>query len=52
MGPIEFAFLLFYGPLIGNDDVAGLLLVYRLANYFFPFLISMVIVLFVRKKEN
>ena len=52
MGPIEFAFLLFYGPLIGNDDVAALLLVYRLANYFFPFLISLVIVLFVRKKEN
>ena len=52
MGPIEFAFMLFYGPLIGNDNVAGLLLVYRLANYFFPFLISLVIVLFVRKKGS
>ena len=52
MGPIEFAFLLFYGPVIGNENVAGLLLVYRLANYFFPFLISLIIVMFVRKDKN
>ncbi|MBR2551819.1 MAG: hypothetical protein IKF05_02335 [Erysipelotrichaceae bacterium] len=52
MGPIEFSFLLFFGPAIGNENVAGLLLVYRLANYFFLFLVSLIIVLFERREAD
>lgn len=51
-GPIELGFALFFGPQIGEENVAGLVLVYRLANYFFPFFISLFIVSSVRRKEE
>ena len=51
LGPIEFAFLLFFGRDLPQTDVSSLLLVYRLANYFFPFLLSLPAVMMVRRKK-
>ena len=51
LGPIEFAFLLFFGRDLPQQQVSSLLLVYRLANYFFPFLLSLPAVMMVRRKR-
>lgn len=51
LGPIEFAFLLFFGRDLPQQQVSSLLLVYRLANYFFPFLLSLPAVMMVRRKS-
>ena len=40
MGPTEFAFLMLYVPLFADGPAASLLLLFRLATYYFPFLLS------------
>ena len=40
MGPTELAFLMLYGPCVGQAQASSLLILFRCATYFFPFLIS------------
>lgn len=42
VGPTEFAFLLLYGPLLGDGPASALLFLFRLSTYYFPFVISVV----------
>ena len=52
-GPAEFSFLLLYTPLIGRISAFSTLILYRVATYFFPFLLSIGVFLKIRKtKEN
>lgn len=52
-GPAEFSFLLLYTPFIGRVSAFSALILYRVATYFFPFLLSIVVFLKVKKtKEN
>lgn len=48
-GPAEFSFLLLYTPLIGRVSAFSALILYRVATYFFPFILSTGVFLKVRK---
>ncbi|MGN1147456.1 MAG: hypothetical protein ACI4TB_03475, partial [Lachnospiraceae bacterium] len=48
-GPAEFSFLLLYTPLIGRVSAFSALILYRVATYFFPFLLSIGVFFKVRK---
>ena len=48
-GPTEFAFLLLFEPWNGRATAAGALILYRIATYFFPFLISIGVFLWQKK---
>lgn len=39
-GPTEFAFTLLYSPYLGRASAASAMLLYRMASYLFPFLVS------------
>lgn len=40
VGPAEFAFTLLYSPYLGRASAASAMILYRMASYFFPFLVS------------
>ncbi len=44
MGSVEAAFLLLFSRYLGQADVSSVLILYRLATYFLPFLVSAVVV--------
>ena len=44
MGPTEFAFMWIFVPILGRARASSTLLLYRLMNYFIPFLLSLVMV--------
>lgn len=50
--PAEFAFLLLFTPLIGRISAFSALILYRVATYFFPFLLSVSVFLKVRKNRT
>lgn len=50
-GPAEF-FLLLFTPLIGRVSAFSALILYRVATYFFPFLLSIGVFLKVRKNST
>lgn len=51
-GPAEFSFLLLYTPLIGRVSAFSALILYRVATYFFPFLLSIGVFLKVSKTKG
>lgn len=50
MGPAEFAFLKLFTPCIGRTQASSSLILYRIATYFFPFLLSAGITVKIQKK--
>lgn len=49
VGPAEFAFTLLYAPYLGAAGAASAMLLYRMASYFFPFLVSIFFFLIFRR---
>lgn len=49
VGPAEFAFTLIYAPYLGNANAASAMILYRIASYLFPFLVSVPFVLHFRR---
>ena len=45
VGPMEFAFLLLFAPWSDTTVVSSALVLYRVATYFFPFLLSVIVFL-------
>lgn len=56
VGPAEFAFALLYSPYLGNINAASAMVLYRMASYLFPFLVSIPFILclqrLVRQKKS
>ena len=52
LGSTEVAFLLVFSKLFAGSDVSSTLVLYRLATYFFPFLISCVVFARVERKRK
>lgn len=50
VGPMEFAFLLLFEPWSGRAATFSALILYRIATYFFPFLLSTAVFLRMKKK--
>lgn len=50
MGPIEFAFFTLYTPLLGESQAAAVLLLFRIATYYIPFLVSIPVFLQIQKR--
>ena len=50
VGPMEFAFLLLFSPLTGSGAASSALVLYRVATYFSPFLLS--ILVFLREEKR
>lgn len=50
VGPTEFAFLLLFAPWAGTAEASSALVLYRVATYFFPFLLS--IFAFLREEKH
>lgn len=50
IGPTEFAFLMLYTPLLGADTAPSVLLLYRIATYYIPFLVSILLFLAIETK--
>lgn len=50
MGPMEFAFLLLFSPWAGTAAASSALVLYRVATYFFPFLLS--VITFLREEKR
>ena len=50
MGPTEAVFFLMYSPLLGSTLTSSSLFMYRIATYYFPFIISIFIFLIVQTK--
>ena len=51
VGPMEFAFLLLFAPWADTAIASSALVLYRVATYFFPFLLSVVVFLHEEKKS-
>ena len=51
VGPMEFAFLLLFSPWAGTATASSALVLYRVATYFFPFLLSVITFLREEKKS-
>lgn len=51
VGPMEFAFLLLFAPWADTAIASSALVLYRVATYFFPFLLSVVVFLREEKKS-
>lgn len=51
MGPAEFMFLFLYGFYASEAGTASAMLLYRAATYFLPFIISVAVVLHVKRSE-
>lgn len=49
VGPAEFAFTLLYSPYLGRANAASAMVLYRMASYLFPFLVSIPFVLYFRR---
>lgn len=52
IGPTELAFLMLYGPCVGQAQAASLLILFRCATYFFPFLIGAGVSRYALKRVN
>ena len=50
VGPMEFAFLLLFSPWVGTAAASSALVLYRVATYFFPFLLS--VITFLREEKR
>lgn len=50
MGPTEFTFIHLFSPFIGHSQAAFCLILYRIAQYFWPFLLSMISSLKIKKE--
>ena len=50
VGPTEFAFLLLFSPFAGSGEASSALVLYRVATYFFPFLVSVFV--FLREEKR
>ena len=50
IGPIEAGFFLMFSPLLGNAGTASALLLFRIATYYFPFLVSVIVFLTVQTR--
>ena len=48
IGPTEAGFFLLFSPLLGNGLTASSLLLFRIATYYFPFLVSVIVFLIVQ----
>lgn len=48
IGPTEAGFFLMFNPLLGNAMTASSLLLFRIATYYFPFLVSVIVFLIVQ----
>lgn len=48
-GPAEFAFILLYSPYLGNTNAASAMVLYRMASYLLPFLVSIPFVLYFQR---
>lgn len=51
VGPTEFAFLLLFSPLAGGGASSSALVLHRVATYFFPFLLSILVFLHEEKRS-
>ena len=51
VGPMEFAFLLLFAPWADTAIASSALVLYRVATYFFPFLLSVIVFLREEKKS-
>ena len=51
VGPMEFAFLLLFAPWADTAIASSALVLYRVATYFFPFLLSVIVFLCEEKKS-
>ena len=51
VGPMEFAFLLLFAPWADTAIASSALVLYRMATYFFPFLLSVIVFLREEKKS-
>lgn len=49
VGPAEFAFTLLYSPYLGRANAASAMVLYRMASYVFPFLVSIPFVFHFRR---
>ena len=49
VGPAEFAFTLLYSPYLGRTNAASAMVLYRMASYVFPFLVSIPFVFHFRR---
>ena len=50
IGPTEAAFYLIYSPLIGSVITTSSLLLFRIATYYFPFFVSVIVFLVVQAR--
>lgn len=50
MGPAELSFMLFFSTCIGRVPATAALILYRIATYFFPFLISVIVFFCIERK--
>ena len=50
IGPTEAGFFLMFNPLLGNAMTASSLLLFRIAAYYFPFLVSVIVFLIVQTR--
>lgn len=48
VGPAEFSFALLYSPYLGRANAASAMVLYRMASYLFPFLVSILFFAFFR----
>ena len=48
IGPTEAGFFLMFNPLLGNAMTASSLLLFRIATYYFPFIVSVIVFLIVQ----
>lgn len=49
VGPTEFTFTLLYSPYLGSANAASVMVLYRMASYLFPFLVSTLFLLCFRR---
>ncbi|MCC8014786.1 MAG: flippase-like domain-containing protein [Eubacterium sp.] len=48
MGPAEFAFVLLFSAFLGKVETSSALILYRSVTYFFPFLLSILVFLYIK----
>lgn len=52
MGPAEAAFLWVFSPFLPGAEASSALMLYRFATYFFPFLVSVVVMAALRRRDR
>ncbi len=50
LGPLEFSFVFFYSAVAGSVEASGAMLLYRIATYFFPFIVSLPVFFIVERR--